>query len=50
MVITRTSIDIMKMSVPEKRSDGKDCPLVGAVLVRPDGSHETACRGGAERW
>ena len=39
------SIDIMKMSVPEKRSDGKDCPLVGAVLVRPDGSHETACRG-----
>jgi ATP-dependent DNA helicase RecG len=35
----------MRSSVAEKRTDGKPNPLVGAVLVRPDGSTETAARG-----
>lgn len=39
------AIEIMQSSVPEKRTDGKPTPLVGAVLVRPDGSIETAARG-----
>ena len=39
------SIDIMRQSVPENRSDGTPSPKVGAVLLRPDGSTETACRG-----
>jgi len=29
----------------EQRTDGKPSPFVGAVLVRPDGSIETAARG-----
>ena len=29
----------------EPRKDGKASPLVGAVLRKPDGTVETACRG-----
>lgn len=39
------AIEVMRRSVGESRDDGKPNPLVGAVLVRPDGSTETACRG-----
>lgn len=35
----------MQLSVAEKRPDGKPNPLVGAVLVRPDGSIATGARG-----
>lgn len=33
------------MSVAEPRTDGKASPLVGAVIYKPDGTIETACRG-----
>ncbi len=39
------AIDEMKKSIPEIREDGKISPKVGAVLVFPDGSVETAHRG-----
>ena len=39
------AIDVMLESVSEPRSDGKDSPMVGAVLWKPDGSIETASRG-----
>lgn len=39
------AILVMRQSVSEQRTDGKPSPLVGAVLVRPDGSIETAARG-----
>lgn len=39
------AIEVMLRSVPEHRPDGSPSPLVGAVLVRPDGSTETAARG-----
>ena len=39
------AIKIMRQSVSEPRKDGKASPLVGAVLVKPDGAIETACRG-----
>ncbi len=39
------AIEVMRQSVPEGRDDGKTSPLVGAVLVKPDGSMETAHRG-----
>ena len=39
------AIDVMRHSVNEPREDGKASPLVGAVLVKPDGTIETACRG-----
>lgn len=39
------SIDIMKGSIQEGREDGKVSPYVGAVLVKPDGTTETAFRG-----
>ncbi len=35
----------MKRSLVEKRKDGKKCPAVGSVLVKPDGEVETAYRG-----
>lgn len=41
----RISIEEMKKSIQEGRDDGKVSPLVGAVLVRVDGTHETAYRG-----
>jgi ATP-dependent DNA helicase RecG len=39
------AIEEMRKSVPEPREDGKVNPKVGAVLVFPDGSIETAYRG-----
>ncbi|MBZ0102335.1 MAG: hypothetical protein K8I65_09270 [Thermoanaerobaculia bacterium] len=39
------AVSVMKQSVPEPRPDGSPSPLVGAVLLRPDGSIETAARG-----
>jgi ATP-dependent DNA helicase RecG len=39
------AIEVMRQSVPERRPDGSPSPKVGAVLVRPDGSIETASRG-----
>lgn len=39
------AIEVMRQSVPEPREDGKASPKVGAVLVKPDGSVESACRG-----
>lgn len=39
------AIEVMRKSIGEARNDGKPNPLVGAVLVRPDGTIETACRG-----
>jgi ATP-dependent DNA helicase RecG len=36
---------IMQQSVGEPRADGKASPKVGAVLWKPDGTVETACRG-----
>ena len=39
------AIDVMRQSVPEHRPDASPSPAVGAVLVRPDGSIETAARG-----
>jgi ATP-dependent DNA helicase RecG len=38
------AIEVMRQSVPEPREDGKASPKVGAVLVKPDGTVETACR------
>lgn len=39
------AIEVMRQSVPEHRTAGSPSPKVGAVLVRPDGSTETASRG-----
>lgn len=39
------AIEVMRASVGEVRTDGKPNPLVGAVLVRSDGSIATAARG-----
>ena len=39
------AIKVMKGSIGEPRSDGKTSPLVGAVLVKPDGTVDTAFRG-----
>lgn len=39
------AIDMMKLSVQEKRTDGKISPQVGAVVVFPDGTAISACRG-----
>ena len=39
------AIEVMRRSIPEPRTDGKASPMVGAVLWRPDGTVETACRG-----
>ncbi len=39
------AVEVMQRSVAERRGDGKTSPLVGAVLVLPDGSVETAFRG-----
>ena len=39
------AIKVMMQSVAEVRGDGKASPLVGALLVKPDGSMETAYRG-----
>lgn len=39
------AIEVMKQSISEPRSDGNTTPKVGAVLLKPDGTVETACRG-----
>ena len=39
------AVEAMRQSVPEPRTDGKVDPKVGAVLYKPDGTTETACRG-----
>jgi ATP-dependent DNA helicase RecG len=39
------AIKVMRQSVSEPRADGKASPLVGAVLWKPNGTVETACRG-----
>lgn len=39
------AIEVMRQSGAEPRTDGKASPLVGAVLWKPDGTVETACRG-----
>ena len=39
------AIEVMRQSVPEPRTDSKVDPKVGAVLYKPDGTTETACRG-----
>jgi len=39
------AVQVMRKSVSEPRVDGKNPPRVGAVLVRPDGTVDTACRG-----
>jgi ATP-dependent DNA helicase RecG len=39
------AVEVMRQSVPEPRKDGKLSPLVGAVIFKPDGTVETACRG-----
>ena len=45
------AVQVMTDSLAERRGDGKTSPLVGAVLWKPDGTTETACRGDrAIRW
>lgn len=39
------AIQVMQQSVSERRADDKPSPLVGAVLLRPDGTIVTASRG-----
>ena len=39
------AIGVMRQSVHEPRQDGKVSPSVGAVIYKPDGTVETACRG-----
>ena len=39
------AIEVMRQSIAEHRADRSPSPLVGAVLVKPDGSIETAARG-----
>jgi len=43
--MTEKAIEVMRTSIAENRSDGKPSPHVVAVLVRPNGSIETAARG-----
>lgn len=39
------AVEVMRQSVPESRPDGSPSPSVGAILLRPDGTIETAARG-----
>lgn len=39
------AVEVMKASVREQRADDTIPPKVGAVLWKPDGTVETACRG-----
>ncbi len=41
----KRAIAVMKQSVDEERPDGKASPLVGALLLMPDGVEQLACRG-----
>jgi len=42
--IMEKAIEEMKKTIHEHREDGKVCPSVGAVLVKPDGSMEFGFR------
>ena len=44
-LMMENAIKEMKRSINESRADKKASPLVGAVLLKPDGSVETAHRG-----
>jgi ATP-dependent DNA helicase RecG len=44
-VMMERAIAVMRESIPEPRRDGKTSPKVGAVLVKPDGTIESAYRG-----
>jgi ATP-dependent DNA helicase RecG len=39
------AVEVMRSSKPERRADGKACPLVGAVMWEPNGKVQTAYRG-----
>ncbi len=39
------AVEVMKHSIHERRTDSKPLLWVGAVLVKPDGTIETGCRG-----
>ncbi len=39
------AVEVMKASVREQRTDDTITPKVGAVLWKPDGTIEIACRG-----
>ena len=39
------AVKVMRESIAELRTDGKSSPKVGAVLLKPDGTVETASRG-----
>lgn len=39
------AVEVMKQSIDEPRKDGKVSPKVGAVLLKADGTVETAHRG-----
>lgn len=41
----KMAIDAMNNSIEEPRTDGKVSPKVGAVLIKPDGTVESASRG-----
>ena len=43
-VYMRIAVDVMKKSIEERKND-KPSPYVGAVLVFPDGTYDTAYRG-----
>jgi len=39
------TVEAMRRSMTERRTDGKSNPMVGALLWKPDGTIQTACRG-----
>lgn len=39
------AVEVMGQSIHEPRTDGKACPLVGALVWKPDRTVGTACRG-----
>lgn len=39
------AVKVMRQSIHESRKDDKKSPSVGAVLLKPDGTIETAYRG-----
>ena len=43
--LMKMAVEVMKASVREQRADDTITPKVGAVLWKPDGTIETACRG-----
>jgi ATP-dependent DNA helicase RecG len=44
-LLMEKAIEVMKQSINEPRADNKARPLVGAVLLMPDGTVDTAFRG-----